>query len=343
VNTIPIQNSWYARLGPLNWRHPQLRFTITRPTHPQPALLIHGSPRHESFLWSVAIAAEESPSMARSNWASIPLIMSHSNFLRCYGYSRNTLEKFEPKPKPFDMIWHRFCLGLNSPDRPDLVPPYLPHLTISSLGIALATKKRLYKEFFGKICTFGCSASVWTRAEANVHVFDLFWRARARPGAWPRAPMPSDDQPHTLACAHAYKAARGHDHTPPHALSPARAQVHRSSLYARRVSGRPSPPTVDQPLQPTSIQSSSSASLTSHEAPRALWLSSTAVSRLEHAPSTSPTACARGQPSFGHHLWRFAPRRDRQRPPDLTRPFAGLLPSPVSHTTAFPLLGYCSG
>jgi hypothetical protein len=29
-------------------------------------------------------------------------------------YLRNPLEKFEPKPKPVDMIWHPFCLGVNS-------------------------------------------------------------------------------------------------------------------------------------------------------------------------------------------------------------------------------------
>jgi hypothetical protein len=29
-------------------------------------------------------------------------------------YLRNPLEKFEPEPKPFDMISHPFCLGVNS-------------------------------------------------------------------------------------------------------------------------------------------------------------------------------------------------------------------------------------
>jgi hypothetical protein len=85
------------------------------------------------------------------------------------------------------------------------------------------------------------------------------------------------------------------------------------------------------------------APLTSREAPRALWLSSTTVSRPVHAPSTSPTACARGQPSSGHHRRRSGPRRDRQGPSDLARPFIGPLPSPVSRDTAFSLLGYCFG
>jgi hypothetical protein len=56
-------------------------------------------------------------------------------------------------------------------------------------------------EIFGKICMFGCSASVWTRAEANIHVFDLFWRARARPGARPRVLAPSAALACALACA----------------------------------------------------------------------------------------------------------------------------------------------
>jgi hypothetical protein len=53
------------------------------------------------------------------------------------------------------------------------------------------------------------------------------------------------------------------------------------------------------------------APLTSSEAPRAIWLSSTTVSRLEYASPTSPTACARGQPYSGHHRQRSTPRRDR--------------------------------
>jgi hypothetical protein len=46
---------------------------------------------------------------------------------------------------------------------------------------------------------------------------------------------------HAVARAHAYKADPGLDRTPPLALNPARAQVHRRSLCARRASGRPSP------------------------------------------------------------------------------------------------------
>jgi hypothetical protein len=55
--------------------------------------------------------------------------------------------------------------------------------------------------------------------------------ARALPVAWP----------HANARTRAYKADPSLDRTPPLALNPARAQVHRRSLCARRASGRPSP------------------------------------------------------------------------------------------------------
>jgi hypothetical protein len=83
--------------------------------------------------------------------------------------------------------------------------------------------------------------------------------------------------------------------------------------------------------------------LNSSEAPRAVWLNSTAVGRQEHASPTSPTACARGQPYSGQHRRLSTPRRDRQKPPDLTRPSTGPIPPPVSRATAFSLCGYCSG
>jgi hypothetical protein len=83
--------------------------------------------------------------------------------------------------------------------------------------------------------------------------------------------------------------------------------------------------------------------LTSSEAPRAVWLNSTAVGRPEPVSPTSPTTCARGQPYSGHHRRRSSPWRDRQKPPNLTRPSTGpLLPS-VSRATAFSLCGYYSG
>jgi hypothetical protein len=244
---------------------------------------------------------------------------------------------------------------------------------------------------FGKICTFGQPACVWTRAETNVHVFDLSWRARARPDARPHAPMPSNTRP----CARTYKVAQGHDRTPrtpsaspehefagvlsthgvPSAararppwtghsgpppsnpapwlasLEPCRASPSpQTERYFVGGTGLPSsdfswpPPCVDQTARWAIFKFlAPMAPLTSREAPRALWLSSTAVSRPEHAPPTSSTACTRGQPSSGHHRRWSAPRRDCQRPSDLARPFAGPLPLPVSRVSAFSLLGYCSG
>jgi hypothetical protein len=85
------------------------------------------------------------------------------------------------------------------------------------------------------------------------------------------------------------------------------------------------------------------APLTSSEAPHVVWLNSTAVGRPEHASPTSPTACTRGQPYSRHHHQRSAPRRDRQKPPDLIRPSTGPLPPSVSRATTLSLCGYCSG
>jgi hypothetical protein len=91
----------------------------------------------------------------------------------------------------------------------------------------------------GKIRTFVIPASVWTEAETNAHVFDVFWRARARFGAWPHAHHAAPSQTRAHACAHSYKADRGCDRTPPLALNLVGAQVHRRLLCARRASGHP--------------------------------------------------------------------------------------------------------
>jgi hypothetical protein len=57
--------------------------------------------------------------------------------------------------------------------------------------------------------------------------------------------------------------------------------------------------------------------------------------RALHRPPSLPEHGRHGQPTSGHHHRRPAPWRDRQRPPDLTRPFAGPLPLLVSRATAF--------
>jgi hypothetical protein len=91
---------------------------------------------------------------------------------------------------------------------------------------------------FAKIRTFAISASVRTRAETNTHVFDAFWRARARPGAKPHAHHAAPSQTH--APAHAYKTSQGFNRTPPLALDLAGAQDHRRLPCTRRASSRPS-------------------------------------------------------------------------------------------------------
>jgi hypothetical protein len=87
---------------------------------------------------------------------------------------------------------------------------------------------------------FSISTSVRTRAETNAHVFDEFWRARARPGAQPRAHRAAPSQTRATARARAYKARQGFNRMPPLALDLAGAQDHRRLPYTRRASGRPS-------------------------------------------------------------------------------------------------------
>jgi hypothetical protein len=91
---------------------------------------------------------------------------------------------------------------------------------------------------FAKIRTFAISASVRTRAETNAHMFDVFWRARARPDARPRAHRAMTSW--TRARARAYKASQGFNRMPPLALDLAGAQDHRRLPCTRRASRRPS-------------------------------------------------------------------------------------------------------
>jgi hypothetical protein len=76
-------------------------------------------------------------------------------------------------------------------------------------------------------------------------------------------------------------------------------------------------------------------SLAPREASCALGLNCTAVSRPEHTPPMSPTACARGPTDSGHHRRRAVPRRDRKDFPELTPPFVGPPSPPVSRAALF--------
>jgi hypothetical protein len=60
------------------------------------------------------------------------------------------------------------------------------------------------------------------------------------PALNPTHVAPHNARPRAHAHARAYKADHDLDCTPPLALSPAQAQVHRSSLCARRANGCPS-------------------------------------------------------------------------------------------------------
>jgi hypothetical protein len=80
-------------------------------------------------------------------------------------------------------------------------------------------------------------------------------------------------------------------------------------------------------------------SLALHEAPYALGLNPTAVSRPEHTPPTSPTACARGPTDSGHHRRRAVPRRDHKDFLELTPSFAGPPSPPVSRVALFTSTG----
>jgi hypothetical protein len=96
------------------------------------------------------------------------------------------------------------------------------------------------RRIFAKIRTFAISASIWTRAETHLHVFDASWPRQSTPGARPRAPRATPSQARATAHARAYNASRGFNRTPPLALDLAGAQDHRRLPRTRRANGRPS-------------------------------------------------------------------------------------------------------
>jgi hypothetical protein len=76
-------------------------------------------------------------------------------------------------------------------------------------------------------------------------------------------------------------------------------------------------------------------SLAPHEAPCALGLNSTVVSKPEHTPPMSSPACARGPTDSGHHRQQAVPQHDRKDFPELTPPFAEPPSPPVSRAALF--------
>jgi hypothetical protein len=91
---------------------------------------------------------------------------------------------------------------------------------------------------FAKIRTFAILASVRTRAETHLHMFDAPWPRQSTPGARPHAPRAAPRQ--ARATARAYKASQGFNCTPPLALDLVGAQDNRRFPCTRRASGRPS-------------------------------------------------------------------------------------------------------
>jgi hypothetical protein len=60
-------------------------------------------------------------------------------------------------------------------------------------------QEELLHKTLGEIRTFVILARVWTRAETNAHVFDTFWRDRARPRRSAHARSPTTCQPRAHA------------------------------------------------------------------------------------------------------------------------------------------------
>jgi hypothetical protein len=95
------------------------------------------------------------------------------------------------------------------------------------------------RRIFAKIRMFAISASVWTRAETHLHVFDAPWPRQSTPDAQPRMPCAAPSQARATARDRAYKDSQGFNRTPLPALDLAGAQDHRRLPGAQRASGHP--------------------------------------------------------------------------------------------------------
>jgi hypothetical protein len=111
------------------------------------------------------------------------------------------------------------------------------------------------RRIFAKIRTFAISASIRTRAETNAHVFDAFWRARARPGAQPHAHRTVPSQTRAPARARAYKGSQSLNRTPCSlSTSPERKFTCVCPAHGVPAAAR-APTTVDRPTEPFPAQS----------------------------------------------------------------------------------------
>jgi hypothetical protein len=105
---------------------------------------------------------------------------------------------------------------------------------------------------------FGCSAGARTRAESNDHVFDALWTRQSTPDARPACPASCQRPASAMARARAYKAPRGLDRTPLHALDLTGAQTHRrlpvhgvSAAARSPCHRRPANRTLPNPVRPS--------------------------------------------------------------------------------------------
>jgi hypothetical protein len=122
------------------------------------------------------------------------------------------------------------------------------------------------RRIFAKIRTFATWASCGTRAEEKLHVFNALCARQSTPARPASRQRPAD----TMACARAYKAHSGVDHTLPRTLKPHRSSTHRR-LPVRGVSAATrAPASVDRPAQPFPTPSDPRRRVsTPSEAPRA--------------------------------------------------------------------------
>jgi hypothetical protein len=126
------------------------------------------------------------------------------------------------------------------------------HWNLHKLASPRCQEEILHKTF-GEIHTLWSSAGARTRADEHGHVFDVPWRARARPRRSAHGCSPAPCQPR----ARVYKSHSGLDRTPPRVPDPARAQVRRSLPRERSASGsashdhcRPAKPATSRLVRP---------------------------------------------------------------------------------------------
>jgi hypothetical protein len=100
-------------------------------------------------------------------------------------YPRHTPEKFEPKPRSFDTVWHPFCrceqcrqtrIGATISSKLGQIFPWNSHELASS-----RCQEEILHKTFGEIHTFVTSTGARTWADEHDHVFDAPWQCQSTP------------------------------------------------------------------------------------------------------------------------------------------------------------------